>query len=681
MNISGSQYSKATVGMRQPTKLMDQQFKLVFIYPILCDSTLIKYKDLIRSFVSTSMLKEIYTSNALNIITMAGNISPLIDSSGNPIDIDEQLSSNLNVNTSSIKRQTQQDIKYELQELVRQKTNHIKKLLDVDPELIKLNPYIQIITMGNFIDVPIIVGTKGWDIDKFVLMLVLMVAVADKKITLSSFNNIQRIFNVIKRLNSNDINSLMNHLIELPDEKKRGVVYTWLEKHTPKKLFTVFSKPQPTFKTLDDTELPKINKDASHQILDIAKSNVNMAEIYFKLAMDSVTMSKKFGYDLSRGQLKTTFEKINPQIEKVFVDAGNLFTDQLFPNYIAPVLSSFLYTIVPLKEGINVSDMIIALQNGDNSKKIKGIFAPIIDHILGDLKAELNNTLEKQGPKKADETLKLMKNFCNEHFEETTSQIDRYNRLVTGALKGPDYRLNDHIQYEKIFEEEINKNSAKIIMLERALKTILSNNFVDNSIINKFNTVINDGLNSVVTYFNTFDSYPESTSYYYNESPGSIDNSKIREYISESKKQLIFYIRHYFLYMILYIMCKYVSQTEVAVETTKHDVLDTNNYTLVLPLSTIMLVANAYAAKSYRNLYDNASRKEKVDESGAQLFKHLNDNYVKKIVQFIHNQLNVPNLFVIDEKTGDVHYKLMYQSDVNKIKLNTMTTYINNILD
>ena len=64
-----------------------------------------------------------------------------------------------------------------------------------------------------------------------------------------------------------------------------------------------------------------------------------------------------------------------------------------------------------------------------------------------------------------------------------------------------------------------------------------------------------------------------------------------------NKKQIIFYIRNYILYIIQYILCKYVNETKVAVETAKHDVIDNNNYSLILPLETVILLANAYAAK------------------------------------------------------------------------------------
>jgi hypothetical protein len=260
-----------------------------------------------------------------------------------------------------------------------------------------------------------------------------------------------------------------------------------------------------------------------------------------------------------------------------------------------------------------------------------------------------------------------------------------YRQLIYNSLKGPDYNIDDHILYEKQFEKIITSISSQMITLEKSLKVILSNSLVESLLINKTATVINDGLNSVITYFRTKDTnFPESTAFFgheLNNNPG-LQKSNIENYISESKKQIIFYIRKHFIYLIQYILCKYVSETKVAIETTKHDVLDSNNYTLVIPIETVMTIANAFAAKSYRNFYEQSKREEKkVNSSSIKLIKHLDDNYVKQIIKLIHIQLDVPNLFVVDERNNTIHYKLMYQSDVNKINISTMDTYIKNILN
>jgi hypothetical protein len=134
-----------------------------------------------------------------------------------------------------------------------------------------------------------------------------------------------------------------------------------------------------------------------------------------------------------------------------------------------------------------------------------------------------------------------------------------------------------------------------------------------------------------------------------------------------------------FLETIIYLLCQYVKETKVEIETTKHDVMDSNNYTIVTSVENIFAVANAFAAKSYKDLV-NKSNREEEGNFNSKLMRDINNNYVKGVITYMHKQLDVPNLIVIDEKKQEVYYKLMYQSNVYKIKLNTMKTYAESVL-
>ena len=726
MNISGPQYSAATAGLRQPKKIKDQQFKLVYIYPMLCDSSLSKYKDLLRTFISVSMLKEIYTSNSIGFFNMGSNISPLVDEQGNVIDIDDHVMSSVGNRNSfgaenplKTKHDIQQNIKFDIQDKINERSAYIKKLINIDPALKLFKPYVEMITMNNFINIPVVVGTKCLDINKVVLLMVLTVAVADKKLTMDSYSDIERIFRIIKQTSNNDLNSILNHLIDVPIKDKtlrekvlgffstgnsggssrtqrlRQTANTFLPGSSKINSFPgrmaskIEARRTNVNPGLNDT-VP-IQTQGANQLADLAdvsKNDVSQAQVFFKLCMDPEMMARQFGYDSSRGQLKDTFARINPKINRVFENANNMFAKEIWPTHIVPVLNSFLYTIIPRDSGINVSEIVIALQNGDPSTKIKGIFGPILDYITNDFKKAVNNTIEKQGPDKADETLDNLRALCVDHFSDTSDNIGYMQDSISRvALDGPDYSIDEHISYEKMFEKIITKIAPHMHIVESAFKQILPSSLIDDLFVKQTSAVINDGLNSVINYLNTIPNYPNSTPFFRNEGVATVADSHISAYISSSKKQIIFYIRKYILYIIQYILCKYVNETKVAVETAKHDVIDSNNYSLILPLETIMMLANAYAAKSYRNLYTTSKHNSEkannnsVNTSDMQLIKNLNQNYVKGIINFMHKQLNVPNLFIIDEGRQEVYYKLMYQSNVNKIKLNTIQTYSDNILN
>jgi len=704
MQISGQEYSKATVGLRQPQKILDQQFKLVFIYPMLIDTKLSKYTNLIRSFISTSMLKEIYTSNSLNIISMAGNISPLVDEVGNLVDIEG--GSNESALKGYVKRETQQSVKYDIEKRVQEKTQQISKMLNIDPILKQYNPLLQMLTLNNFIDVPIIVGTKAFTIQSYIFLFLFAMAISSKgNMSMSSYTDIERMFRVLKDMNTNNINILLNNLIDLPNKDIFDRISEWYSNHpkinrqlrvrgfswvnTPASWIQTASRkliPKKTNKSSrlplsgETVNYPAVNPDLAGEILNITQNEVQQASVFFKLVMDPESMASQFGYDKGKGQLKKTFDRINPRLNEVFDNSEIYFTNVLWSNYIAPTLSSFLYAIIPTKSGINVSDLIIALQNGDQSKNIKPLVLPLIEFLKGDFKTTLNNVLERQGPEKADETLSRMKSICQNHFEESYNILTRFDSIHSSRLTGPDFTVDELINYEKKFEQHITSVAAFTSTIDGVLRNILPNNVVNDIMNNKTVEKINDALNSVIAYLATFQDYPSSSSFITQLGIPSIkQSSEISKYISQTKKQLIFYIRFMFLKTIIYLLCQYVRETKIAVETTKHDVLDSNNYTIVTSVENIFAIANAFAAKSYKDLINKSKRNEQ-GQLQTGLIRDLSGNYVKGVVKYIHKQLEVPNLIVIDEKKQEVYYKLMYQSNVNKMKLNTLQTFVNTIL-
>lgn len=703
MQVSGKEYSKSTVGLRQPKKILDQQFKLVFIYPMLTDEKLNKYTNLIRSFISTSMLKEIYTSNALNIIGMASSISPLIDEEGNVVDV-EGGDQSLPYNS---KRDAQQSAKFDMERRVQEKTQQIKKMIDIDPKLNQYKPILQMITLNSFIDVPVIVGTKSYPIQNYVLLFLFTIAIASKgKMSMSSYSDIERMFKVLKNTRTNDINVLLNNLIDLPDKDVFDKISNWITDSpkidrqlsrrgiswvkTPASWVRSASrkiKPKKDNKkrqSLSDetVDYPGVNPDLAGQILNIAQNDVEKASVFFKLVMDPETMVSQFGYERSKGQLSKTFERINPKINEVFDNAEMYLTNTLWPDYIAPTLSTFLYTIIPTRSGINVSDLIVDIQNGssDQNTNIKPLMQPLVEYLKGDFRTTLNNTLEKQGPEKADEMLSGIKSICQDYFEETQNILGDLNELKSHRLTGPDYDINDHIEYEKKLEEEINSIAAFTSTIDGVLRNVFPNDIVDNIMKERTVQKINDSLNSVVAYLSTFQDYPSTASFIVQANIDQANQaSEMSNYISKGKKQLIFYVRFMFLRTIIYLLCQFVKETKVAVETTKHDVLDMNNYTIVTSVENILAVANAFAAKSYKDLVEKSNRNEK-GQYQEKLMRDLSSNYVKGVVKYIHQQLEVPNLIVIDEKKQEIYYKLMYQSDVNKMKINTMQTFVDSIL-
>jgi hypothetical protein len=134
------------------------------------------------------------------------------------------------------------------------------------------------------------------------------------------------------------------------------------------------------------------------------------------------------------------------------------------------------------------------------------------------------------------------------------------------------------------------------------------------------------------------------------------------------------YLRFLISYSLQLALCAYTSTLELEVETVQNDALALPNYSLVIPIEMLLAVSAAFAAKSFKDL----ATKQRFGGQGrdARLTSYLNSNYIKGVIRFMNAYFKIPNLFVIDEKKDEVYYKLMYQSDVNKMKLSTMQTYV-----
>ena len=332
---------------------------------------------------------------------------------------------------------------------------------------------------------------------------------------------------------------------------------------------------------------------------------------------------------------------------------------------------------------MNVSDLITAIQSGDNNMNIKPMLDPIMDFLKDDFKNSLNVQLQQQGPEKADETLEQIKNFCRNYFSSSSTFLDHLESLRYQRITGPTFTADDFLRYEQNFENILNKVSNYTLSLDATLREIFGNQFATNVIINKTSNIINESLNSVIGYLQTLNGWPHSTSFHVTimqNSGGANVANELNSYAANTRKQLIFYIRFMILYLIQYILCRYVKETKVAVETTKHDVLDQNNYTIVTSIENLFIVANAFAAKSYKDLANKSRREEDGKSNVGQLMRDLGTNYIQGVVKYMHQQLDIPNLIVIDEKKGDAYVRLMYQSKVNKIKLNTMKTFVESSL-
>jgi len=234
MNLKGSKmYSSATSSLRNTRNAKDLHLKLIFIYPMLLDTTLFKYQQTFRDYISNIFLRDIFTANFLNLVNLTDQISPIEDENGNKVDLGTELGSvliggqggmgrgrNNFFNLYNEKRIT----KEELQQRIKEKTKQLESILKSDPIFKTLNPKIQYVTLDNLIDVPVIVGTKAFPVDTFTLSMFLFFSIV-LRIPIDSYENVKRI---ISKIRSTDRDKLVK-LLNFDREKSNGWLYRILQ--------------------------------------------------------------------------------------------------------------------------------------------------------------------------------------------------------------------------------------------------------------------------------------------------------------------------------------------------------------------------------------------------------------------------------------------------------------------
>lgn len=749
MNISGHQYSKSVSGMRDPTKIENQPFKMIFIYPILVDKTLSAYKEDIRSFISIGILKELFVSNSINMINMASQVHPLIDEKGKSFDttkitgnielLKNQWGSYDRYTDASIqtRSQTSEINKSELKQQIKKRVAVIKKLLSSDKEYSQYKPYIELITMDNFIDVPVIVGTKAFDIDTLTTTFVLLAAIASNgKYSLSVEEDVNLIFNEINKLKDKDASKLLQNVLKLPEREKSkieiyirqivdiklkdvkrwygdkkewakrkiksapviGSVYKGIE--SAKNRYDVITKKQelpqdvnePGYIDIYNTE--SFDPDDSMNILRFVKSKTKETELFFKFCLNSKLAGRMFGTDLGKGQIATVFSEKDEDINNIMNNLLIRFMKAI-TEYCFPLINSLLYLFYPRGININESGMI-------DSLILTPIYNKLEKYIVSNstLKDEIIKSMTDV--KQSDSNLKELGGMCNGEFrnidrvaskfagilsdnkntiKNLSPNIDNYNTFmyVLSDTVRQTYTYTSQCEFalSKITNLEIHKNTIKNIIVTSLMSFInelyklSGENFniipITDLVVgmeidqNTYNNIDPDDHDKII-----IDNSSGTPKYYFK----AIDDLKKFTSVRDEIVALISdYIYFMFMYSLQASLCELVTTLSVSVDTAKNSVLTFPNYLLVIPLESIIAVANAFSAKGWKGM---------VSGSSLGFVRDLSENYVKGVLKFLTTKLRVPNIIIIDKNKDEMYYKLMYQSTIQKIKLSSLQSYIEN---
>lgn len=744
MNLTGSQlYSKAVQGLRSPAggNLLDQQFRLIFLYPMLFDRRLHgNYSSTLRSFLSVSMLKEIFVNNALNIVAIASKDHPLVDEQGKKLDVQKMVKGSIvSSGTNSqyggyggyngeatISAPRYPVDAHTLQQKINEKTAIIKKYLATDPRTKKLNPYVEIITLDNMVDVPVVVGTKDYQVDTLSLAFVLATALALKK-PLNNWTNAQFVFNVIENTKQEDAWELFVSLVDKKNtsvtqrlidylvpshpriagglEKIKGILMEPMERFGKKvarlgQFHKTYTKPlipgsgrsnrQSDPGKLRDQELdvdksspqkyvgrkgdeydPNLPFKSTPQfdVMRVIKDNMSDTKLFFKFMLHDDLLRSQFGLDRSPGQMKTAVSKVSEHAQAMLQQSHHDFMTYMRGN-VDVAMSAAFWTIYPWNSNADYSVV--------KAKYVEEELQDNIAEVVGELGGALHNAFAKSEPSEAMKRTNLVNKICQQNLERRFDEIGDLGKAMSGGMSGIMSHAFNEDQFEDFYKtlDHVTKrfNGIASDLRSQIERAIDDGDLVFNKATNAIVSSVNGMFKEYNKYYIPMQNNPQSNiAVLMNTKSGGqeplLSTDVIPDYLEQLRDALVAIISAHFYVAALSAVCSFVDHISVEVETVSNDALDLPNYTLVVPVETIAMLHAAVISKSWRDLV-----------SGGQVQNtNLTDNYIKGIVKFINKRLDVPNLIVIDSKKGHVYYKLQYMSQVNKTNMRTFETYVNSM--
>jgi len=723
VNITGyGQYSKQVAGIRDPNKIMNQQHKLIFIYPMLfADRIKVpNLETLLRDFISVTFLSDLFVQNTLNVIGIANQIRPLWDENKQLIDPTTAIIRSLgNSEVQGAYTSTPVMPNYPvspehatiLQQKINQKTAYIQQLLKTDPKFSKLRPFIEIITLGNMIEVPVIVGTTSYPTDTLSLMYVLIAAIGLNR-KLNNKQDVDAIFRELETMNESKYWNLLNNLIQSPTE--RADIADWFRDKAFKVTKSISGwRNVPTISGAAEnlaTRLqkrimnpPKLNQ--ANELLSplfINQTNLAQTKLYFQFVLDPDFAKRRFGIDASDEDTKL----VDLSSAKLQGELANI------QRFIRSNFSEVIGTIgvILLRSIINI--ITVSPTSVDFSKlKKEHIDADMVNNIDDDLNEVLkaiDHGLKGSSSEESRNKIKILKSLCQ---IDTSNYISEFSKLIaTHSIHSDDFNMDIYKNFLSTFDSIVSSCSTLSAKIENEVKFLTSDN-EKSILLNRLNIIQQDISESLLDFFQPYQQEVANASGTDYVRIADITNVSYTDIANKMIPKFRTGLADIFYFLLLAqlqtSLCKFVLTADVDLETTSNEVTSWPNYILVLPVEIVLALHAAMMGVSWKHMlqggeYGRPVRKsnEVIRDTGTgtqvtiqrnkpltheqistKSIYNVNEQYVKGIIKVISQRIGVPNLIVVDSRRGHIYYKLMNQTDINRTNISTIDTFIRSKLN
>ncbi len=680
MNVTGSkQYSKATSPMRRNINENQIDRKLVYIYPMLFANIVPQDLKLIfRSFLSKTFLREIFTSNYLDLVKMTNQITPFGGDTQSPnfAQLGYQM---LGMNQQNLPNTSyfggSQD-KQELQQRLDENFKLVKQYLASDPIFKKLNPQVQIVTLDNFINVPVITGTAPLDLKMVPLIFLLMLALSTNT-PLNSASNVTKLITKIKNTKKENLWQLLKKQKEYSAIQK---IKMWAEdnpkvRQIAQKLNKIplvnITPVNRTYEKLKTKFDEFDNEDYSFEIINQVQKDIDQVGLFFHLVLDKGQMESRYGHMSDKSLSSQVETRISPFQNQIFKNLEQNFLN-LTSKSINVIFRSLSNLILPIRnQHINFHDVYKETIVNNLSEGIDKLIREVISKIINVEITQLN--LSDNNSK-----FKTFKAMCSDIADDTKLISNIENKInsieIKYSVKSGDQDAAKEITNYMVTMDKISSQLNSQVKKHYKKLNVLVGGQNIKIIQDQLESIVKKSTREFVYQYDKFADRDESVrtvNGLFNQNEG-VKSEFIRKLKSNNEFWFNNIIEYLFLSSLSIALCELVNVIESEVDIVKHEVTDHPNYSLILPIEIIYALHAAYKARNLNDLFNNedknmASKREFV----------LTSTYTKGMIKYLTDRLKIPNLIVYDQKKGDIFYKFMNMTDVNNTKLNTIKTFNN----
>lgn len=655
--------------VKQPAALSTSDESLIYTYPIVIDKTLQRdFSNLIRDFFTFQILSQIKSANVLNITSSVASTARVEDidksyvnpsnqlfntlqnggnnSLPNNTDLNQFYSTLAAANQRQISTQSKSEIQYQLDSF----HDFIKNQIKNEPVYDNLRPVATPIVIENFINVPLIVGTKEIKIDSQALYWILFLALADNR-ELTSESSLKTIKDYIRRIPKDNFIKILNTASTINhNDLLRSFIPTARQAIRANDL--IEDSIDKNFRNLE----PIFNERRWLEEVGIGRESGNMLQI-----------------SASQLDLKVFQTDVMTRFANLFI--GFMNRDLL------RIIQSIVYVLMPTNtESIDFTHKYSVLIDGlitiSKSQNTDNIMMGIVSSLYN---ANTDNEDEKytfNSSEESDNLSRKIESFCSDMNKITVKEsFDEIHKIRI--------RLTD-ITYDQLlnFMDDFTMNVKNLLAVTRMIKNFISDISNGNVGESDFNNIDNQIFTTIKNFFESnkygddqviFDPNGNTIPPIFNTLTGINDSGRAKNFFATCYSNLSEFAIFCYYYSLMGHVCEYFKELKIKIDIKRKNALSFPNYVLVVPSE---YVVSLYTAMAYRRVSELLSTDAQIP-SKFQNFRP-NENDIGGMLRVLNERLKIPHVVVIDRKTKTIYYKWNYLNRPFKMNDSSIMGYIKN---